>query len=142
MIMAGVPLLPTRSSIAEYGVGCGNGPFDLAVSGSAAIGGPGVQLQMQAGTPNALAFLVYDFGRVTLLDLGAFGFPGCTAYPTNPGSTLIGILDPSGTAPPMTIQIPNSTGFLSVQLVVQGAALDPVNVTAEFSDAGIMMLGL
>lgn len=141
-VASNVPLLPTRASVAEYGVGCGSGPFDLAVSGSAVIGGPGVQLQMQNGTPNTVAFLLFGAGPVTLLDLGLIGFPGCTAYPTNFQANVTGVLDPNGSAPPLMIPIPNNPTLLAAQVVVQGGALDIVNFTAEVTDAGILMLGI
>ncbi|MFK7743106.1 MAG: LamG domain-containing protein [Planctomycetota bacterium] len=141
-VAAGVPLLPTRSSIAEYGVGCGAGPFDLAVSGSASLGGPGVQLQMQNGTPNTIAFLLFGAGQVDLFDLGLIGFPNCTAYPTNFEANVTGVVDASGAFGPLSIGIPNDPNLASSQFVVQGAALEIVGFTAEFTDAGILMLGL
>ena len=141
-VALGVPLMPTRSSIAEYGVGCGAGPFDLTLSGSAAIGGSGVQLQMQNGTPNTIALLLFGSGQVVLLDLGLIGFPNCTAYPANFQANVVGVLDGSGATGPVQIGIPNNPTLASAQFVVQGAALELVNFTAEVTDAGILMLGL
>tara|TARA_R110002072_G_scaffold302737_2_gene488234 strand:+ start:65171 stop:66352 length:1182 start_codon:yes stop_codon:yes gene_type:complete len=142
LVALGVPLLPTRSSIAEYGVGCGVGPFDLAVSGSASLGGPGVQLQMQNGTPNTIAMLLFGSGQVTLFDLGLIGFPNCTSYPANFQANVIGVLDATGATGPLQINIPNNPALASSLFVVQGAALEIVNFTAEVTDAGILRLGL
>ncbi len=72
--MVGIPVLPTSASIGEYGVGCGAGPLDLAPSGSAVIGGSGLQLQLQSGTPNAFGFLVCGLGAIAPIDLGPAGF--------------------------------------------------------------------
>ncbi len=137
--MVGIPVLPTSASIGEYGVGCGTGPLDLAPSGSAVIGGSGLQLQLQSGTPNAFGFLVCGLGAIAPIDLGPAGFSGCTLYPNNFVSAFLGVLDAAGTAPAFLFAIPNNPALAFTQLNCQAVALDAVGL--EFSDVVEATLG-
>lgn len=139
LMMAGVPLTPIRASIGDYGVGCGVGPFDLTGGGSAVLGGPGIQLQMQSGPPNAVAFWLCGFGTLAPIDLAQYGFNGCIGYPANFVSFVAGVLDGSGAGPGPVIPVPNDPGLAFVQLNCQAAAL--AATTIEFSDVVVSMLG-
>jgi hypothetical protein len=137
--MAGVPVLPPSASIGNYGVGCGVGPMDLVGSGSAALGGPGLNVQAQAGQPGALAVLACGLGAVLPIDLGAVGYPGCTLYPQNFATAFLGVVDTAGNAPPFSFAIPNNPALAFTQLNCQVAAL--AGTALEFSDVVEAVLG-
>ncbi|MFT4840698.1 MAG: hypothetical protein ACJA0V_003587 [Planctomycetota bacterium] len=139
LAMASVPLLPTSASIGNYGVGCGVGPMDLVGSGSAVLGGPGLDLQAQAGQPGALAVLACGLGAVLPIDLGVAGFPGCTLYPQNYATALLGVVDAAGNAPTFSFPIPNNPLLVATQLNCQVAAL--AGTALEFSDVVEAVLG-
>lgn len=138
LAMAGAPVLPPSGSIGEYGVGCGAGPFDIAGGGSAVLGGPGLQLQLQAGSPGAFAFLVGGLGPVAPLGLTPLGYTGCTLYPGNFVTAFVGLLDATGALPPVPFAIPNNSSLAATQLNLQGASLGS---TLEFTDVVIATLG-
>ncbi len=138
MVMAGVGLLPTRSSISEYGVGCGPGPLDLAGSGTAALGGAGIQLQVQNGTPMGLGFMLLGIGPVNPIDISLAGFPGCSVYPNDSVSFSIGQLDATGSTTVPLIPIPNNPTLTFVQVNFQAAA---ITSSLELSDVVIALLG-
>jgi hypothetical protein len=139
LAMNGVPLLPPSASIGEYGSGCGAGPLDLAGSGSAVLGGPGLQLDLQQGRPGALAFVVCGLGDLLPVDLGVAGFPGCTLYPQQFASAYLGLVDPVGSAPGFLFAIPPDPALTYQQLNCQGVTLDAAAV--EFSDVVMAVLG-
>lgn len=137
--MASVPLLPTSASIGKYGVGCGIGPMDLAGSGSAVLGGPGLDLQAQAGQPGALAVIACGLNAVLPVDLGVAGYPGCTFYPQDIATTFIGVVDAAGNAPTFSFPIPLNPLLAGTQLNCQVAAL--AGTALEFSDVVEAVLG-
>ena len=139
LAMASVPVLPPSASIGEYGVGCGAGPLDLAGSGSAALGGPGVDLQVQAGQPGGLAVLGCGLGAILPINLGVIGYPGCTLYPQNFVTLLLGVVDTAGNAPLYSFPIPNNPVLTLTQLNCQAVAL--AGTTLEFSDVVEAVLG-
>jgi hypothetical protein len=139
LAMLGVPLLPPSASIGDYGVGCGSGPLDLEGSGSAVLGGVGLQLQMQSGPPNGLGFLVCGLGDIAPFDLGLVGYPGCTAYVTPAASAFVGVIDASGSSPTFTLPVPLNSALLLAQVNCQGVAL--IGNALEFSDVVMAVLG-
>ena len=139
LAMLGVPVLPPSGSIGDFGVGCGAGPLNLTGSGSAVIGGPGVQLQLQSGQPNGLGFLVCGLGDIAPFDLGLVGYPGCTAYANPTVSLFAGVIDPSGNVPAFTLPIPANPALSYLQVNCQGVAL--VGNAIEFSDVVMAVLG-
>ncbi|MFK7742693.1 MAG: LamG domain-containing protein [Planctomycetota bacterium] len=139
LAIAGVPLLPTSASVGNYGVGCGAGPMSLAATGSAVLGGPGLDLQAQAGQPGALAVLACGLGPVLPVDLGPAGYPGCTFYPQNVATALLGAVDAAGNAPSLLFAIPNTPALAQTQLNCQAVAL--VGATLEFTDVVEALVG-
>ena len=139
LAMNGVPVLPPSASIGDYGVGCGSGPLDLVGSGSAAVGGAGMQLDLQQGAPGSLGIMILGLGAMQPIDLSVAGFPGCTLYPQQPFATVAGVIDPLGSAPSYQLSIPPDPALIYQQLNCQGAALDGVG--AEFSDVVLAVLG-
>lgn len=139
LAMNGVPVLPPSASIGDYGVGCGSGPLDLVGSGSAAVGGAGMQLDLQQGAPGSLGIMILGLGAMQPIDLSVAGFPGCTLYPQQPFATVAGVIDPLGSAPSYQLSIPPDPALIYQQLNCQGAALD--GVSAEFSDVVLAVLG-
>ena len=139
LAMNGVPVLPPSGSVGDYGVGCGSGPLDLVGGGSASIGGPGLQLDLQQGTPGTLGVALCGFGDLQPLDLGIAGFPGCTLYPQPSATLVLGILDGAGNAPSLTLPIPPDPALTYVQLNCQGATVTAT--TIEFSDVVVALLG-
>lgn len=132
-------LLTTRcaaapsASIGKYGVGCGVGPVDLAFGGGAVLGGPGLDLQAQAGQPGALAVLACGFGVIVPVDFDLAGYPGCTLYPQDFSTAFLGVVDGAGNAPSLLFPIPNNPSFSFTQLNCQAAGLAGEGL--EFSDA-------
>ena len=140
LAMAGIAVLPPSSSIGEYGVGCGAGPLDIAGSGSAALGGVGLTLQVQAGQPGSLAVLACGLDAIAPIDLsGPAGFPGCTLYPANFATAFLGVVNASGDAPAFAFPIPNNPALAFTQLNCQGVAL--AGSAVEFSDVVEAVLG-
>ncbi len=139
LAMAGVPLLPPSGSIGDFGVGCGTGPLDLVGSGSAALGGAGLQLDLQQGQPGSIAFVVCGLGPIQQLDLTPAGFPGCTLYPQGFASAVLGVVDPAGNAPSFLFPIPNNPALTYAKLNCQGAALTATGL--ELSDVVLATLG-
>jgi len=139
LAMAGAAVLPPSASIGEYGVGCGAGPLDIAGSGSAAFGGPGVTLQVQDGQPGSLAVLACGLNAIAPIDLASAGFPGCTLYPTNFATAFLGVVDTNGNVPAFVFSIPNNPALAFTQLNCQAAAL--AGSTVEFSDVVEAFLG-
>ena len=140
LAMAGIAVLPPSSSIGEYGVGCGAGPLDIAGSGSAALGGVGLTLQVQAGQPGSLAVLACGLAAIAPIDLsGPAGFPGCTLYPANFATAFLGVVNASGDAPAFAFPIPNNPALAFTQLNCQGVAL--AGSAVEFSDVVEAVLG-
>jgi len=139
LALNGVPVLPPSGSIGDYGVGCGAGPLDMVGSGSAALGGPGLQLDLQQANPGALGFVICGIDDIAPIDLGAAGFPGCTLYPQNFASAFLGVVDAAGNAPGFLFPIPLTPSLTYLQLNCQGATLDAAGV--EFSDVVMAVLG-
>jgi len=139
LAMAGVPLLPPSGSIGDFGVGCGAGPLDLVGSGSASLGGAGLQLDLQQGQPGSIAFVVCGLGPIQQLDLTPAGFPGCTLYPQGFASAVLGVVDPAGNAPGFLFPIPNNPALTYAKLNCQGAALTATGL--ELSDVVLATLG-
>ncbi len=139
LAMASVPLITESASVGEYGVGCGAGPFDAVGVGSASLGGPGLRVDMQSGPPNALAFQLCSFRPIQPVDLGQFGFAGCTGYPQTPTSFVVGFLDAAGSGSGPLIAIPNNPLLSFVPLNCQAAVL--AGSTIEFSDVVLAVMG-
>lgn len=139
LAMNGVPVLPPSASIGEYGVGCGTGPLDIVGSGSAALGGSGVQIDVQQGRPGSLAFLICGLGAILPVDLTTAGFAGCTLYPQQFASAFLGAVDPAGMAPGFLFPIPNNGALTYQQLNCQVVTLDATAI--EFSDVVMAVLG-
>lgn len=139
LAMNGVPVLQPSASIGEYGMPCGAGPLDMVGSGSAVIGGPGLQLDVQQAAPGSLAFLVAGLGDILPVDLGVAGFPGCTLYPQQFASAFLGVADPLGNAPGFLFPIPPDPALTYQQLNCQGVTLDAAGI--EFSDVVMAVLG-
>ena len=100
------------ASIGEFGLGCSGTPFDLVASGSAMIGGPGVNLGAVNGTPGAIAVLAADLGAIAPIDLAVLGAPGCTFYPATSNNLFVaGVLDAAGAVTYPTITIPNNAAL-------------------------------
>lgn len=126
------------ASFGEFGVGCGAGPMDLSVTGSAVIGGPGLQASVSNGAPNTLVFFCFGDGRARALDLGVLGFPGCVAWAQSPNCNGVGGIDPVGNFGPSQINIPNVPALACGLAVMQAVSL---GTTIETSDAAIIQLG-
>jgi len=124
-------------SLAAFGYGCGQGPLDLAVTGNAAYGGT-IWTQMFRGEPGALALMAAGFGALSPVDLGTYGFPGCTLYQQNVTTSVIGVLGPAGSSPPFAFGMPASAGFGGLLVSVQGVAF---GTALELSPAAIAMIG-
>jgi len=124
-------------SLAAFGYGCGQGPLDLAVTGSAATGGT-IHTQLFRGEPGALALLAIGLGPLQPVDLGSSGFPGCMLYQQNVATTVLGVLGPAGSSPPFGFAVPAGTGFYGTSLSFQGIAL---GAAVEFGPAAVALLG-
>ena len=137
-VFAGGIAAVCRASIGEFGVGCGTGPLEIAGSGSAALGGPGIQLTLSAGTPGALAFLCAGFNRLNPLDLASVGFPGCIAYSQSIDCIGLGVLDGAGALTATPLMVPNTAALACTQANLQAAVF---STTLELSDVVIATLG-
>lgn len=135
----GVQLLPPSASIGHYGLGCGTGPLQIVGSGSAQIGGSGVDVRLQSGQPGSLGIYGLDLGDIVPTDLSVLGFAGCTLYPANPLTLFAGVFDAAGMVPTLNIPVPANTALLMMQLNSQGAAL--VGSSLEFSNVVLATLG-
>lgn len=124
-------------SLAAFGYGCGQGPLDLAVTGSAANGGT-IYTQLFTGEPGALALLAIGIGFLQPVDLGTFGFPGCTLYQQNVATTVLGVLGPAGSSLPFAFAVPAGTGYYGIALSMQGVAL---GAAVELAPAAVAMFG-
>lgn len=122
-VMAGGFAGTCRASFAEYGNGCGAGPFDLGVAGSPVLGGPGLLFSMRNGLASGGAILMLSAGRPNPLALGAFGFPGCRLYPANPEVVGTTMLNPFGASTSyLPLPIPNLVGLACLPLTLQAVS--------------------
>ncbi len=137
LLFMGVDPPVIAASLAAYGRGCGRGPLDLAVTGSAAAAAT-IWVQLFRGEPNALALIGIGLGPLAPVDLASFGFPGCTLYQQNIATSVVGVLAPAGSSPPFAFAVPSSTAFAGTLLSMQGIALGSA---VEFSPAAVAMLG-
>jgi len=130
---------PCRSSIGEYGVGCGPGPLDLYATGTAALGGPGLTFSVRGGRPNAPALLFFGLGGAVPLDLSALGYPQCRLYTPRVDNVPMGVLSPWGTLTGVPFSIPNLPTLACLRVVFQ--AVDVERRQADFSNAIVAVLG-
>jgi hypothetical protein len=128
-----------RASLGEYGTGCGAGPMELHAAGVPKVGGPAMQFYALHGTPNAPLFLNIGAGRITPLDLGGVGLPGCTMHA--PTGTLLGVgaLDAIGASGPVPLAIPNVSSLACLPISFQAVALGAGS--AELSNSLVGLLG-
>ncbi|MCR9248534.1 MAG: hypothetical protein NXI31_26200 [bacterium] len=119
-----VSMLTAKTS--TYGVGCAgtNGEPVHSFGGSSQLGQT-LDLEVSAGVPNQLAFLVMGIyaGTPFPLDLGFLGMPGCFQH-IDTLTVLAVPLDPAG-AGAAQLPIPNDPSYVNVRLYSQYACLDP-----------------
>ncbi len=137
LLFMGIDPPVIAASLAGFGYGCGQGPLDLAITGSAQHGGT-IYVQMFRGEPNALALVGIGLGPIAPVDLGAFGFPGCTLYQQNLATSVIGVMGPAGSSNPFAFAVPAATGFGGTTLSLQGITL---GAGLELSPAALAMIG-
>lgn len=125
------------ASLGAYGYGCGPGPLDMVVTGSAALGQI-IWLELVRGEPGSLALLANGIGPIAPLDLAPFGLPGCTLYQQSVATTVIGTLGASGSSAPFPLPVPNNATFVGLLLSVQGVALGSA---VQLSPAAIAHIG-
>jgi hypothetical protein len=137
-IMAnGLPSFCT-ASLGEYGYGCGQGPLDMAATGSAGFGNT-LYVQLFRGQPGAVTFMCIGAGVLQPRDLTPLGYRGCTLYQPTITCTLFGTLGPAGSSPPYSITIPNVPALACSLFGFQGVALTPTSV--EFAPVALAQLG-
>ncbi|MCA8965488.1 MAG: LamG domain-containing protein [Planctomycetes bacterium] len=137
LLFMGIDPPVIAASLAGFGYGCGQGPLDLAVTGSAQHGGT-IFVQMFRGEPNALALVGIGLGPIAPVDLGAFGFAGCTLYQQNIATSVIGVMGPAGSSGPFAFGVPAATGFAGTSLSLQGITF---GAGLELSPAALAMIG-
>jgi hypothetical protein len=139
-VMTGAFATTCRASQAEYGNGCGVGPFDLHGFGSPVVGGPGLLFAMRGGLPGSNAFLMLGVGKPSPLDLTAFGLAGCRLYPASPTTIGTDRLSSFGSSTNvLSVPIPNLAGLACVRLTFQAVSF--VGGAAITSDAALAQLG-
>ncbi len=138
-VMAGNTVSGCHSSIAEWGRGCGSARYRMNAFGSAALGGPGLQFAQRGGPPNAATFLAFGLGNPGTIDLGLFGLPGCTLYPSSPTSIGAVPLNAWGNSLiPTPFPVPNIPLLACQTVVFQSIAVGTETVT---SNAVLALLG-
>jgi hypothetical protein len=138
-IAAGARTNQFRPSLAEFGVGCGGGPLELAAQGSPVLGGD-VGLLIHGGQPGALAALAIAAGPAQVQSLAALGLPGCTLYGTSPSLVPLGHLDAFGALATPRLAIPATINLLGASLVLQAASAGLGGI--ETSNAVVAVFGV
>lgn len=136
-IMVGGQAAFCAASLGAYGLGCGAGPLDLVVSGSASRGST-IWLQLVQGQPGSLVAFCIGTGVLAPVDLTTVGFPGCTLYSQGSTCTIAGVLAVAGNSTPFGIPVPNNPSLDCLLVNVQGVALGS---GVEFSPTAIAQIG-
>lgn len=126
------------ASLGAFGQGCGPGPLDMIATGSAAYGGT-IWLEAVRGAPNGLLLLGFAAGLAAPFDLGSLGYPGCTLLLPSLDLALVGVLGPSGSAPPLSLPVPNQPSLNGQYFT--GQWLNVLPTTIEFSPAAVVQVG-
>ncbi len=87
----------------------------------------------------ATLFILCGLGPIQQLDLTPAGFAGCTLYPQAFASAVLGLVDPTGSAPTFNFPIPNNPALTYAKLNCQGATIGANGV--ELSDVVLALLG-
>ncbi|MFO1077575.1 MAG: hypothetical protein U1E73_07600 [Planctomycetota bacterium] len=117
------------ASSRAFGTGCpgSNGTPALAAADAPRLGGSQTLTLTNLNTSAAFAVMVIGLSNTTSafgalpLPLAAYGMPGCTAYVSTEGTTLIGAS--AGTAQ-FVSNLPNNLAFLGLPLYHQCLSLD------------------
>lgn len=132
------------ATFAAFGSGCpGTNSLTpaLTFAGSCQLGQT-LGHQLANAVPSGVGFLSlgFWFGPPFPLDLGVYGFPGCTLYFPS-ATTLVAIADPLGAAVVNT-PVPNLPGLVGLVLYSQWLVLDATNATLAVSNYGRFQTGL
>lgn len=137
LLFLGVEPPTVVGSLAAFGLGCGRGPLDLVATGRAAFGDT-IYAQLFRGEPGSYGLMAIGIGFLQPVDVGPFGFPGCTLYQSNVATSLLGLLGPAGSSMPFALVVPNRAIFAGTALSLQGAAFGSA---LELSPAAVAQVG-